>query len=214
MPERTPGRVTGRRFAPVTRSEITVVYLARHGRTELNAAGLLRGRLDVPLDEVGRAEADRLAALFRDVPLAIVVTSPLRRARDTAQRIARASHTALDVDDALVDRDYGPWAGQPKAEVDAAHGSLDAAPGVEPAAAVLRRARAALDRVATRSRGAAALVVAHDAINRTLLADLVPDLGTAGDIPQRTGCWNRLERRSGRWSAPVVDAVPGDGHQP
>lgn len=69
------------------------VFLVRHGRTSLNAAGLLRGQLDVPLDETGEAEAAALGKVFRHVPLAVVVSSPLRRALDTARHISSGSNS-------------------------------------------------------------------------------------------------------------------------
>lgn len=47
-----------------------IVYLLRHGQTELNAAGRLRGRVDVPLDERGLKQAEALGLLFKGVPLA------------------------------------------------------------------------------------------------------------------------------------------------
>ncbi|MBO0747342.1 MAG: histidine phosphatase family protein, partial [Acidimicrobiaceae bacterium] len=55
------------------------LYLARHGRTPLNAAGVLRGRLDPPLDEEGRAEAARLGSALGGVGVRLVVASPLQR---------------------------------------------------------------------------------------------------------------------------------------
>ncbi|MFZ9483006.1 MAG: histidine phosphatase family protein, partial [Ilumatobacteraceae bacterium] len=58
------------------------LYVIRHGRTEANAAGLLQGRLDPPLDDVGRAQAASLVGALP--PLDRLVCSPLRRARETA----------------------------------------------------------------------------------------------------------------------------------
>lgn len=77
-------------------------------RTALNAAGVLRGRLDPPLDDVGEHQARALGALFADVSVAAVVSSPLQRASQTAQPIADATGAPLVCDDAFVDRDYGP----------------------------------------------------------------------------------------------------------
>ena len=191
-----------------------VVYLVRHGRTPLNAEGVLRGRLDPPLDDAGRAEAADLGDLFVDVPLAAVVASPLSRARETAEPIAAATRAPLDVDPALTDRDYGPWAGTRQDEVECRFGSLDAAPGVEPAEAFAARVANALNRLADRWAPGPIAVVAHEAVNRHALARLVPDLGPPSDIRQHTGCWNRLERASGSWRAPIVDGIPGDGRQP
>jgi probable phosphoglycerate mutase len=191
-----------------------VVYLVRHGRTPFNAEGVLRGRLDPPLDDAGRAEAAVLGELFVGVPLAAVVASPLSRARETAEPIAAATGAPVEVDSALTDRDYGPWAGTRQDEVEYRFGSLDAAPGVEPAEAFASRTANALNRLADRWAPGPIAVVAHEAVNRYTLACLVPGLGPPGGIQQHTGCWNRLERASGSWRAPIVDGIPGDGRQP
>lgn len=153
-----------------------VVYLVRHGRTPLNADGVLRGRLDPPLDDAGRAEAADLGDLFIDVPLA-------------------AAGTRQD-------------------EVEYCFGSLDAAPGVEPPEAFAARVAGALNRLADCWAPGPIAVVAHEAVNRYALACLVPGLGPPGDIRQRTGCWNRLERARGSWRAPIVDGIFGDGRRP
>jgi broad specificity phosphatase PhoE len=105
-----------------------VVFLVRHCRTRLNATGVLRGRLDPPLDHVGRREAAGLAALFHPARLAAVAASPLLRAQQTAQAIATATDAPLVTDVGPVDRDYGPWAGVDRADVERRFGSLDAAP--------------------------------------------------------------------------------------
>jgi broad specificity phosphatase PhoE len=189
-----------------------VVYLCRHGRTALNAAGVLRGRLDPPLDEAGEAEATGLADTFRGVTIAAVVSSPLSRARQTATAVANAFGIAPAVDDRLADRDYGPWVGTSRETVVARFGSLDSAPGVEARDVVTARAKAAMLDAAR--RGAPVLLVAHDAINRAVLSCLA-GTGTNGvDLPQPTGCWNRLERRGGSWTAPIIGAVPGDDRRP
>lgn len=110
---------------------VTTVYLIRRGRTDLNRAGRLRGRVDAPLDEVGRAEADRLAALFAGVKLAAVLTSPVQRTVQTAVPLAASTNAPLRRVMAFLDRDYGPWNGRLKAEVERSYGSLEMAPGVE-----------------------------------------------------------------------------------
>jgi broad specificity phosphatase PhoE len=190
------------------------LFLLRHGRTGLNAAGQLRGRLDVPLDKVGLTEADRLGDTFSTVGLAVIVSSPLQRAVATAEAVARRHGLQVETDGGLADRDWGPWAGHAEAEVAARFGTADAAPGVEPLEQFLSRILEAVHRLTARAGGGPALAVAHDAVNRALLAHLVPGLGDPGSIPQRTGCWNLLRGDSGGWSAPVVDSVPGDGRHP
>jgi broad specificity phosphatase PhoE len=120
----------------------------------------------------------------------------------------------VEIDADLIDRDYGRWAGSSAAAVAAEFSSLDAAPGVEARERFTQRVTAAVVRAANRAWISPVVVVAHDAVNRQVLAQLVPGMGPAEVIPQRTGCWNRLEQVPGRWSAPIVDAVPGDGWTP
>jgi broad specificity phosphatase PhoE len=190
------------------------MFLVRHGRTSLNAAGVLRGRIDAPLDEVGRHEARLLASVFDGASLSVVVSSPLTRAVETAAAIAEATRLPVDVDDDLADRDYGRWAGTSQADAESEFGSLEGVPGIEPLCSFAPRVTGAVARAADRAASGAAVVVAHDAVNRQVLASLVPSLGPAPGIPQRTGCWNELQRDGDRWSAPVVDAVPADGRRP
>ncbi|CAN5247084.1 histidine phosphatase family protein [soil metagenome] len=186
------------------------VFLVRHGRTALNAAGALRGRVDVPLDAVGRAEAAGLGELFAGTVLDFVATSPLQRARDTAAPMALRTGARLRVEPRLVDRDYGPWNGRSAADLHARFGSIAAAPGVEAEAAFHRRVLAAFEAL-TAAAGGPIVIVAHEAVNRALLGRIVSQGATAR---QRPGCWNRLERGPDAWSAPVLDALPGDGRSP
>jgi broad specificity phosphatase PhoE len=176
----------------------TLVYLARHGQTALNESGVLRGLLDPPLDETGwRQAADLGAALSRRQP-SLVVASPLRRARETAQPVAESTGLAVRTDDCFLDRDYGPWAGTPKEAVVARWGSVDAAPGVEPRSAVRDRA----------VRGLTALVVSHDAVNREVLAAVDPNLGDPDGIPQDNGCFNILQWANGGVVVLGVNELP------
>lgn len=80
------------------------IYLCRHGRTRLNVAGLLRGRLDPELDLVGHSEARDLAQQLNNVGLSRVISSPLQRAMQTAVPIAKASGLEVETDERLLDR--------------------------------------------------------------------------------------------------------------
>ncbi|MCL2394516.1 MAG: histidine phosphatase family protein [Acidimicrobiaceae bacterium] len=202
--------VTGSRSERGKRSieGVACVYLARHGRTPLNAAGLLRGRLDPPLDDLGRAEAARLGSALADAGVRLVVASPLQRAVDTARPVAERAGLEVEIEARLIDRDYGSWAGQPRQAVIDRWGSLDRAPGVEAGGEVAERALQALADIAERARGAAAVVVSHDAVNRAVLSLLDPSLGDPEAVPQATGCYNVLERRGETWSIRSVNNIP------
>ncbi len=92
------------------------LLLVRHGRTVDNAHGRLLGRSDPELDELGRRQAAALGAALasgRFGPIAAVVSSPLRRARQTADAVG----LPVRVDDRLIELDYGEWEGTPVADV-------------------------------------------------------------------------------------------------
>ncbi len=182
------------------------VYLVRHGRTRLNAAGLLRGRLDPPLDTVGQAEARELAGQLGQVGVSRVVSSSLVRAMETATPIAAAAEVSIEIDDRFIDRDYGAFNGHACSEVGPQFGSLDDAPGVEPAAEVAARAEAALTELVGGTDPGPLVIVTHDAVIRLLLDQVLPATAHHGHVPQRTGCWNLLRYSDLGWSLVIVDS--------
>src|SRR5580693_7046319 len=95
----------------------TVVYLVRHGQT--------------PLNESGHRQAQRLGAALGPRGPAAVFSSPLLRARQTAQPVAERAGLEVAVEQCLLDRDYGPWTGISQESVTDRWGSVDRAPGVE-----------------------------------------------------------------------------------
>lgn len=97
---------------------MTEIVLVRHGETESNKLGLFRGRLDVPLNETGRAQAAAVARALKAEPIAAVFTSPLGRAVDTARAIAREHGLEPIVDEAFNNIDLGKWQGLEKARVE------------------------------------------------------------------------------------------------
>jgi len=186
----------------------TLVYLARHGQTPLNESGVLRGLADPALDETGRDQARRLGTALGHRDPSVVVTSPLRRAMQTAQPVADRARLKVTADHRLVDRDYGPWTGESRQSVISRWGSVDDAPGVEPEAAVRDRAVAGLTDIARLHRGSTVVVVSHDAVNRQVLAAFAESLGDPAAIPQDNGCFNTLELRDGQWAVLSVNELP------
>jgi probable phosphoglycerate mutase len=97
-----------------------VITFVRHGETPPNRAGLLLGRSDAVLTDRGRTQAERLSKLFAGWGVERVLTSPLRRARDTAASIAAACDREVEVDERLIEIDYGDWEGSPFGDLDPA----------------------------------------------------------------------------------------------
>jgi broad specificity phosphatase PhoE len=94
------------------------VCIARHGETDWNAAGILQGWIDVPLNDGGRRKAQEMAADFADAGFSAIWSSPLSRARETAEIIAQALRLPPPIcHEGLKERNFGAIQGIPKLEV-------------------------------------------------------------------------------------------------
>lgn len=90
-----------------------MIVFARHGETARNRAGLLQGRSDAALTDLGRAQAAALSPVVRADAPARVVASPLPRAVETAAILAAQSGIEVEIDERLIELDYGLWEGRP-----------------------------------------------------------------------------------------------------
>ena len=96
---------------------MTELILARHGETVWNVEKIYRGRTDVNLDKVGIKQAELLGKYLSNWELAAIYSSPLSRATDTANIIARYQKIGVQIAEGLVDFDYGEWQSLPEQEV-------------------------------------------------------------------------------------------------
>ncbi|HYV16762.1 MAG TPA: histidine phosphatase family protein [Conexibacter sp.] len=156
------------------------LWLVRHGETEWSRAGRHTGRTDVPLTAQGELHAAALAPRLRTLSFALVLASPLARARRTAELAGYAGRVELDAD--LVELDYGAYEGRTTAEIHAERPGWDlwrdGCPGGETISAAAGRAERVLARV--RDAGGPALLVGHGHFSRVLTAcalGCAPELG-------------------------------------
>jgi probable phosphoglycerate mutase len=151
--------------------EPTRMLLLRHGQTALSVERRYSGHGDPELTELGRAQAAGAAARLAAVPdVAAVLTSPLGRARATAEGVATATGAPLVVREGLIETDFGEWEGMTFAEARArdpeVHGrwlgdETVAPPGGESFAAVGRRVEAERRAVLAEYPGRTVVVVSH-----------------------------------------------------
>jgi len=145
--------------------------LVRHGESEGNAAGIIQGRVDYGLSPRGHAQAAATAAELGSVPAARLLTSPLRRAQETAASLAAALGLAPIAEPALLEYDLGEVSGLTIAELRArypealranAGGHRFAFPGEEGRDVFQARLQGLLDTLAD-SEGAT-IAVAHGGV--------------------------------------------------
>ena len=157
------------------------LLLVRHGETEYNRRGLALGRADVPLNETGLRQAERLREALAEVPLTAVYASPLVRAVDTAMSIATAHGMEVLIEDDLIEMDIGEVEGLTFPELrkqfpalaqnwGGPDGPTFRMPGGERLVDVQRRAVDAIEALAARHQDETFCVVTHNFVILSFLA--------------------------------------------
>ena len=171
----TPNRLSGWQDAP---SPPTTTLLLRHGETVLSVQKRFSGVGDQELTRVGRAQAAAAAVRLAASEAVAVVSSPVRRARETALLVAEALGIEAAFDEDLRETDFGDWEGYTFAEVRAKWpreleewlaSTAVAPPFGESFDATFGRVRRARDRVLSTYGGKTVVVVSHVTPIKTLL---------------------------------------------
>lgn len=147
------------------------LLLVRHGETLWNREGRYQGRTDVPLSETGVEQANALAEILRDEPIAAVCSSTLRRAWDTARPIAAAHSLTPLAEPRLMEIHQGAWEGLRPVEIQARWPDIYTRwliepgtvrlPGGETLPEVQTRVLAAVNDLAPAYAGQTVCIVAH-----------------------------------------------------
>ena len=175
--EPTPANNLGAWLPPQTAR--TRLLLVRHGVTEYSVAKRFAGRSDLELTDAGREQARRTAERVAELgPVDVLISSPLRRTRQTAQHLADRLGLPVLIEDGMVETDFGDWDGYTYAEVSQkwpvelqrwqADPSV-APPSGESFEVVTRRVRGARDRILAQHAGTTVAVVSHVTPIKTLV---------------------------------------------
>ena len=178
----------------------TILGLLRHGQTDWNIDFRLQGVTDTLLNETGIAQAKDAAAAINPDHWDTVITSPLIRAKDTAEIVANNNKfTQPVIEPLLIERSFGEAEGLMHEEWVARYSSTNEVPGGESLVDLEQRANLLLSTLATTFRGKRVIAVSHGALIRVLLR-IVSD----GELPrdgERLGnaCLNVLVHDDEKW---------------
>ncbi|MQA32493.1 bifunctional RNase H/acid phosphatase [Modestobacter roseus] len=169
----------------------TVTHLLRHGRTEHTPERRYSGSSDLPLSQLGRADAEAAARHLAGRGIDVIVSSPLQRTRQTAEAAAAVLGVPVEVDTDLRELDFGAWEGltadEARQKSPLAYrrwsGATDVRPpGGESIADVSARVARARARILERHAGKTVLLVSHVTPIKLLLA---AGLGVGDEIVHR-----------------------------
>lgn len=155
-------------------NNLTRIVLLRHGQTAWNANKRIQGQLDIPLDDTGLWQAERLAQALEGEGIEVLYCSDLQRARQTAAPLAARTGLVAHTDPALRERGFGRFEGQTYDDIETQwpddaqrwrRRELDFAPGGGESLTVFyERAVKALQTLAARHTGQTLAVVAHGGV--------------------------------------------------
>jgi len=161
------------------------ILLVRHGETAWNREGRYQGRTDIPLSDSGEEQVRALRDRLAGIHISLAVSSPLSRARVTAETIL-AGRTAVELDAGLLEISHGGWEGHLASDVARDHAEMfgvwrtapgrdsPAGPEAETLGDVEARAWPVLEKLAARlGADDIGLITAHDAVNRVLLCRIL-----------------------------------------
>ncbi len=189
---------------------LTSVYLVRHGQTAWNKEEIFRGRTDVPLDETGQKQAELTGQYFSEMEIHAIYSSPLARAWETAQAIARFRNLKVDRVEAMIDMSFGNWEGHAHQEirkidsetyrqwVESPH--LARLPGGESLDDVRTRSMTALEALVRNHAGKSLVVVSHRVICKVLICGILGlDNSHFWQISQDATAINLIQHKNGKY---------------
>ena len=88
------------------------IYVTRHGQTDWNVQGKTQGRADIELNEVGIKQAKQTKEEIKNIDIDLIICSPLKRAKKTAEIINEGRNIPIIFDDQIIERNFGEFEGE------------------------------------------------------------------------------------------------------
>ncbi|MFT8312509.1 MAG: histidine phosphatase family protein [Sporolactobacillus sp.] len=182
---------------------MTTICLVRHGETDWNAMGKLQGREDIPLNERGRKQAEMVGKFLQSAKFLAVVTSPLLRAKQTAEIINNFTGKLPLIENAdFIEKAYGKASGMTILERDE-HFPDGVIPGMESIEMVRKRVIRGLSTVKQSFPDQPVLLVAHGGLINVILALLSGgEIGT-GKTKLFNTCISHIATAGNSWK--IID---------
>ena len=149
------------------------IYVVRHGQTDYNINGLFQGRKDIPLNSIGIKQAEETAQKFKNIPVDIILVSPLTRAKETAKYISNVTGIKPVIEQDLIERNFGDMEGKPNREDCNIKMLLDYEKNynicnVEPIQSLFKRVSDCLDKIIDKYMGKNVVLVTHGGVAQAI----------------------------------------------
>lgn len=171
----------------------TTICIVRHGETDWNAAKRVQGREDIELNENGRRQASGLASRLEGMHWDVIISSPLKRAAETAQIIRQTIKAgSIIVNEKFIERDFGKASGMTYGQWKDAFPDQHI-PGREVDDELEKRVYEGLAEVVEKYTGRKIVLVTHGAVINSLLKTISEGLINIGETNIKNACINLIE---------------------
>ncbi|MBU0905996.1 MAG: histidine phosphatase family protein [Firmicutes bacterium] len=177
---------------------MTTVCLIRHGETDWNSIGMLQGRKDIPLNEAGILHAKQCRQVLTSSHCDVVITSPLKRAKQTATIINEKLNVPVIEMVDFVERDFGLAEGMTYDERNSKFPNRSY-PNQEERISFHKRVMEGLNTINHRYVDNKILLVAHGGVINAILAELSNGEIGSEKTDLLNGCMSNIFMQDGKW---------------
>jgi broad specificity phosphatase PhoE len=182
------------------------IVVVRAGSTDFDEQGRIKGTLDLPLSDAGKAQVSRIVADLQATAIETIYVSPCRSAQETAELLAAGRRVKIKTIDELQNLDHGLWHGKLIDEVRVSqprvfrqlqdHPETVCPPQGEPVSAALERIRSLISRLLRKHRTGTVAVVVPEPVAAFVVAELKhAELGDLWKAECECGGWESIEIR-------------------
>lgn len=193
------------------RINITKICIVRHGETEWNAIGRLQGRSDIPLNAKGIKQAEESGEYLKNSQWDVIITSPLQRAKKTAEIINTYIDVPLVVMDDFKEKSFGDAEGMTIEEIKMAFPDRNYT-NQESSDALIQRLMGGLEKIKHNFEDKNVLLVAHGAVINAILAHLSDGELGYGKSRIDNACLNDIHFEENGWIIKAYNRIEHLSH--
>ncbi|MGE8203170.1 histidine phosphatase family protein [Heyndrickxia sp. NPDC080065] len=185
---------------------MTKICIVRHGETDWNVLGKIQGRTDIPLNTTGIRQAKECGEFLKTSKWDVIITSPLKRAKQTAEIINQYLRVPLVEMNEFIERSFGDAEGMDAEERMSAYPDKNY-PNQEDSISLEKRLMAGINEINQRYRDSNVLLVTHGAVIHSILSTLSNREIYSGKEPLLNACISNIHFEQEKWKVKEFNKV-------
>ena len=177
---------------------ITSICLVRHGQTDWNVLGKLQGTTDIPLNNRGKKQADQCGSFLRESQWDAIITSPLKRAKQTAEIIQQKINVPIIEMEEFMERNFGDAEGMTLKERRESFPDKKY-PNQEEVISFHHRLKEGIQKINQKYPEGRIVLVAHGAVINAILSGISEGKIGSGKTVLKNACLSNIYFRENKW---------------